>query len=317
MVYINSKVYDDYDEKKSYPAVDGEIYWSWQPDFSTATKATKITSNGTYNSVSVIGYPLGGPHPIITNTSYDTMYVWGSNLSLKVFANSSRGLLYFDASSTLDSNTYIKLSGDLGGLIDMGTTKPNSIPYMFQKNTVRIDASELKLDTFFKYMTSFDTMTEPCIGMFYKCTGLFKAPSIPNVEVCPGCYFQMFHGCTNLVEGPSELPSKTLASECYYNMFYHCTNLKKGPIIRGDGIVYHAFWNMFYQCENLQSLTILNSKGNTADGNNSHYVSSSTWCYYHWLYGVRDNGTITVNKDAQWNNDSKTGIPSSWIITKA
>lgn len=239
------------------------------------------------------------------------LYVWSTELAAAnaMNVNATHGLIYFNNKAVTDPNSYIKLSGDMSGMIDLNSTNPKPQRYFFIKNTVRIDASELKLDTYVKFLCSFDTMTESCIGMFYKCTGLFKAPNIPDVEVCPGCYFQMFHGCTNLIEGPDELPSKTLASECYYNMFYQCTNLKKGPIIRGCGIAYHACWNMFYQCENLQSLSVLNDKGNAAD-------TSSTWCYYHWLYGVGDNGTITVNKDAEWNNNSNTGIPSSWTITK-
>ena len=40
-------------------------------------------------------------------------------------------------------------------------------------------------------------------------------------------------------------------------------------------------------------------------------------CYYGWLSGIDNNGTITVNKDAEWNNDINKGeIPSSWTITK-
>ena len=62
--------------------------------------------------------------------------------------------------------------------------------------------------------------------MFYRCTALKAAPSLPATTLAYRCYGSMFDGCTELTEAPS-LPAKTLADWCYYEMFKGCTKLSK------------------------------------------------------------------------------------------
>ena len=61
-------------------------------------------------------------------------------------------------------------------------------------------------------------------SMFYNCTGLTQAPTLPSTTLASSCYSSMFYGCTSLTQAPS-LPATTLASSCYNSMFYGCTSL--------------------------------------------------------------------------------------------
>ena len=61
--------------------------------------------------------------------------------------------------------------------------------------------------------------------MFYGCTSLTTAPSLPATTLAQDCYIAMFYNCTSLTTVP-ELPATTLASYCYQSMFYNCTSLK-------------------------------------------------------------------------------------------
>ena len=61
--------------------------------------------------------------------------------------------------------------------------------------------------------------------MFYGCTSLTAAPSLPATTLANSCYYYMFRGCTSLTAAPS-LPATTLANYCYSSMFYGCTKIK-------------------------------------------------------------------------------------------
>ena len=60
--------------------------------------------------------------------------------------------------------------------------------------------------------------------LFYGCTSLTTAPSLPATTLAGSCYYQMFYGCTSLTTAPS-LPATSLVSSCYHQMFYGCTSL--------------------------------------------------------------------------------------------
>ena len=71
--------------------------------------------------------------------------------------------------------------------------------------------------------------------MFYGCTSLTTAPSLPATTLANRCYYQMFGECTSLTTAPA-LPATTLADQCYYYMFSGCTNLKVNENGSGKGI---------------------------------------------------------------------------------
>ena len=69
------------------------------------------------------------------------------------------------------------------------------------------------------------TLAEQCYNyMFYGCTGLTAAPTLPATTLAEQCYYNMFYGCTGLTAAPT-LPATTLAANCYNSMFYGCTGL--------------------------------------------------------------------------------------------
>ena len=70
------------------------------------------------------------------------------------------------------------------------------------------------------------TMAEGCYdSMFYGCTALTTAPSLPATTLGVACYHEMFRGCTALTTAP-ELPATMLTDGCYQGMFYGCTSIK-------------------------------------------------------------------------------------------
>ena len=62
-------------------------------------------------------------------------------------------------------------------------------------------------------------------NLFYQCSSLTSAPSLPATTLTSGCYYYMFRECTNLETLP-ELPATTLTNYCYYNMFRDCSKIK-------------------------------------------------------------------------------------------
>ena len=61
--------------------------------------------------------------------------------------------------------------------------------------------------------------------LFYQCTKLTSAPSLPATTITKYCYQYMFYWCTNLTTLCS-LPATTLKSYCYANMFQWCSKIK-------------------------------------------------------------------------------------------
>lgn len=68
--------------------------------------------------------------------------------------------------------------------------------------------------------------------MFYGCTSLTTAPSLPASTLKDSCYQHMFSGCTNLTTAPS-LPATMLTELCYSNMFYGCKKIKLSTTASG------------------------------------------------------------------------------------
>lgn len=61
-------------------------------------------------------------------------------------------------------------------------------------------------------------------SLFYNCSSLTTAPSLPATALADHCYHYMFRGCTALTAAP-ELPATTLADGCYQSMFSGCSSL--------------------------------------------------------------------------------------------
>jgi hypothetical protein len=95
------------------------------------------------------------------------------------------------------------------------------------------------------------TMADFCYYyMFYGCTGLTTAPSLPATTLAESCYRSMFRDCTGLTTAPS-LPATTLAGSCYLYMFYGCTGLTTAPSLPATTLANYCYYYMFDGCTGL------------------------------------------------------------------
>ena len=110
--------------------------------------------------------------------------------------------------------------------------------------------------------------------MFYGCTSLTAAPSLPATTLEKECYVATFYGCTSLTAAPS-LPATTLANSCYSFMFYGCTSLTSVPALPATTLTNFCYNFMFYGCKKLK-------------------LSSTASGTYTKLYRIPKSGTGTI-----------------------
>ena len=116
--------------------------------------------------------------------------------------------------------------------------KHKFISWVINGTDVRCDGN---IETLLDYATvevgQHPTMTNYCYtGMFYGCTALTTAPTLPATTLATMCYGFMFYGCSSLIQAPA-LPATTLASGCYANMFRDCSSLKLSSTQTGEYMV--------------------------------------------------------------------------------
>ena len=145
--------------------------------------------------------------------------------------------------------------------------------------------------------------TESYRAMFYGCTSLTTAPTLPATTLGTSCYYQMFYNCTSLITAPA-LPATTLADQCYFNLFRGCSSLVESPILPATTLVNKCYHRMFYDCSSLSKVTCLATN-----------VSSGNSYYQEWLYGVASEGIFYCDNSVSWPTNSATGIPSGWTDT--
>ena len=102
--------------------------------------------------------------------------------------------------------------------------------------------------------------------MFYNCTSLTTAPTLPATTLannCYNCYNGMFRGCTSLTTAPA-LPATTLASACFAHMFYNCTSLTTAPALPATTLANNCYDAMFYSCTKIKISTTKTGSYQTA-----------------------------------------------------
>ena len=92
--------------------------------------------------------------------------------------------------------------------------------------------------------------------LFYGCTSLITAPSLPATTLADSCYIRMFAGCTSLTTAP-KLPATTLASGCYLDMFWRCYSLTTAPTLPATTLANNCYTNMFAGCTSLTTAPAL------------------------------------------------------------
>ena len=103
------------------------------------------------------------------------------------------------------------------------------------------------------------TMIASCYdSMFYGCTSLVTAPTLPATTLVDHCYDSMFYGCTSLATAPA-LPATTLAYGCYDSMFYGCTSLATAPALPATRLAWWCYESMFRGCTSLATAPALSA----------------------------------------------------------
>jgi hypothetical protein len=146
----------------------------------------------------------------------------------------------FSDSSDLEvyGNLNFLLCDTLGDEVAPTTLADNCYRYMFYGCTGLTTAPSLPATT----------LANSCYSdMFRGCTALTTAPSLPATTLAPYCYDRMFRGCTALTTAPS-LPATTLAPYCYDRMFYGCTSLTTAPELPATTLAQVCYSYMFYGC---------------------------------------------------------------------
>ena len=136
-------------------------------------------------------------------------------------------------------------------------------------------------------------------GMFGECTSLTNAPSLPATSLASECCYEMFKGCTSLTNAPS-LPATSLADRCYYGMFRNCTSLTNAPSLPATSLAEWCYSEMFKGCSALTEVRIA-------------ATTTATNALRRWLSVVSASGTVYADPsftDLPTNNVS--GIPSGW-----
>lgn len=129
---------------------------------------------------------------------------------------------------------------------DGGNSRVSSSPngYHFFVMTGRIAASGSIMSLLNKD-TQLTSVGNYCFyNLFYSCSSLTTAPTLPATTLRSSCYGLMFGSCTSLTTAP-ELPATTLASSCYSNMFNNCTSLTTAPELPAETLVSSCYYGMF------------------------------------------------------------------------
>ena len=191
-----------------------------------------------------------------------TWAVWDGTTTLSSIDNDGEYVLYLRGTgntkitgNSLDcrwvlTGSNIACIGNIETLLDYVTVKSGAHPtmasncyqYMFYNCTSLTQAPTLPATT----------LAYGCYSnMFYGCTGLTKAPALPATTLADRCYADMFRGCTSLTQVPA-LPATTLASNCYTNMFRGCTSLTQAPALPATTLAAYCYNAMFYNCTSLK-----------------------------------------------------------------
>ena len=220
--------------------------------------------------------------PVVLNTG-DKMYFRNDTgkFSRAIYESGSYVTPYI--TFTTDWNGRVNVGGDIRTLINYRNIDNTiledgmfsnlfSHTYDSNHNTARIvDASNLKLP--------FTEMTHYCYyDMFEGCTPLVNAPALPATTLAWSCYQNMFRGCTSLTTAPA-LPATTLASSCYYGMFWGCTSLTTAPELPATTLAHDCYERMFENCTSLTTAPAL---------------PATTLAYYCYQYMFSDCTSLTT-----------------------
>ena len=144
------------------------------------------------------------------------------------------------------------------------------------------------------------TLAQLCYdSMFSGCTSLTTAPALPAITLEDGCYEYMFSGCTSLTTAPA-LPATTLADGCYSYMFNNCSSLTTAPALPATTLANYCYGSMFNNCSSLQVYSS-SGTGHTkawripTSGSASSYTSQSNM-FYNCPGSYKTTSSVSLNK---------------------
>ena len=140
------------------------------------------------------------------------------------------------------------------------------------------------------------TMAANCYSyMFFNCTSLTTAPSLPATTLSAYCYSYMFNECRNLTTAPS-LPATTLAERCYYYMFGGCISLTTAPSLPATKLANFCYFGMFYSCKKIKIAV-----SESSEYNKEYRIPES---------GYGETAMIALNNMFAQTGGTFTGTPS-------
>ena len=178
------------------------------------------------------------------------------------------------ASGEIESNHYIYLRG-IGNSKITGVSSSRAKWSIVGTNIACNGDIDLLLDYSSVKSGNRPAMAEYCYGsMFYGCTSLTAAPSLPATTLASSCYSYMFYGCESLTAAPS-LPATTLANYCYSYMFRGCTSLTAAPSLPATTLAEYCYYYMFRGCTSLTAAPSLPA------------TTLANYCYSYMFRGCR------------------------------
>lgn len=250
------------------------------------------------------------------------------------------------AGFTISGNLY-SMCGDLTNTLTSLAGNSASFAWLFKNCT--------HLSSVSGFTMCATTLASACYtGMFFGCTSLTNAPSLPATVMTGSCYAYMFSGCTALAAAPT-LSSTSLNEGCYACMFQGCTALTGIPTLSATTMMPFAYKSMFKGCTGLTGtinlpathldnscysemlagcthITRVNILGTNFDGNccfkmmygcsavatiqcRSLKMPSGRFTQ-DWVYGVAASGTYIKNSGLVLNPPRGiTWVPENWTIT--
>lgn len=149
--------------------------------------------------------------------------------------------------------------------------------------------------------------TECYAGMFSECTALTEAPALPATTLAYGCYMGMFSCCSALVNAPA-LPATALAEWCYGNMFDACSSLVAAPDLPALILKEGCYSYMFRDCSSLQTVRCLGTNPTLSDYGVEPAIEGNV---DDWLENTAASGTFSKKNGVTWPAGT---IPSGWSI---
>ena len=259
-------------------------------------------------------------------TADRTWTVWDGTTTLSSIDNDGDNVLYLrgTGNTVINGNATrpiqkwtltgsdIKCTGNIENLLDYATVESGGHPTMagycykslFYGCTALTQAPSLPATTLADYCYH---------SMFSGCTSLTQAPDLPATALAIRCYRSMFNDCASLIQAPA-LPATTLDSHCYEYMFSGCTSLTKAPILTATTLMDYCYSNMFVGCTSITKLPALPATtlanycyANMFNGCSGLKLSSTQTDEYTQEYRISTTGTGTTASNALTDMFTSTG----------